>query len=322
MKLENTTFKTPIHEITSLYSTDNQIFFKRDDLQPFSFGGNKVRIARKIIEHMYATGCDTLITYGNKRSNLCRVTTNMCAALGIKCYMISITDDDHGLKKAFNGEMAHLFGAQVIQCEKSEVDATVAKVKEKIVKEGGVPYYINEGDAVINQASTYVDVYNEIMEQSKEFGGFDYIFCASGSGTTQAGLTIGKLLNSDTAEAPKVVGISIARVKERGLLKLNEHINGYFAKNNITNIPAERISEEINLATEYLCGGYSLHTDEIRNACTQMLAVNGIELDTTYTGKAYVGCEKYLKDNNIKGKKVLFVHTGGLPLFFDLMNEF
>ena len=52
-----------------------------------------------------------------------------------------------------------------------------------------------------------------------------------------------------------------------------------------------------------------------------MLSVNGIELDTTYTGKAYVGCEKYLQDNNIKGKKVLFVHTGGLPLFFDLLNE-
>ena len=52
-----------------------------------------------------------------------------------------------------------------------------------------------------------------------------------------------------------------------------------------------------------------------------MLIKNGIELDPTYTGKAYVGCEKYLRDNNITGKKVLFVHTGGLPLFFDLMNE-
>lgn len=320
MKLENITFKTPIHQITSLYGNDNEIYFKRDDLQPFSFGGNKVRIAKKIIEHMYASGCDTLITYGNKRSNLCRVTTNLCAALGIKCYMVSVTDDDHDDKKPFNGEMAHLFGAEVVICTKAEVDDVVSELKEKTAKSGGKAYYINEPDAVINQASTYVDVYNEIIEQSKEFGGFDYIFCASGSGTTQAGLTIGKLLHQDSSSGPKVVGISIARVYERGVMKLKEHINGYMNVNG-KEISQELIDNEINLATEYLCGGYSLFTDEIKNACTKMLSVNGIELDTTYTGKAYVGCEKYLKDNNIKGKKVLFVHTGGLPLFFDLLNE-
>ena len=321
MKLENTTCKTPIHEITSLFSNENTIYMKRDDLQPFSFGGNKVRIARKILEGMYAAGCDTLITYGNKRSNLCRVTTNMCAALGVKCYMISVVDDDHGCQKAFNGEMAHLFKAEVVQCAKADVDVTVAQVKEKIIADGGKPYYINEPEAVINQASTYIDVYNEIYEQSKDFGGFDYIFCASGSGTTQAGLTLGKLMHPEYEKGPKIVGISTARVYERGMLKLNEHIDGYFNLNPDKRVSKEKIDKEINLCTDYLCGGYTFYDDDIYNACTDMLIKNGIELDPTYTGKAYVGCEKYLRDNNIKGKKVLFIHTGGLPLFFDLMNE-
>ena len=321
MKLENTTFKTPIHEISSLFYNENTMYMKRDDLQPFSFGGNKVRIARRILEDMYASGCDTLITYGNKRSNLCRVTTNMCAALGVKCYMISVTDDDHGVKKAFNGEMAHLFKAEVVECAKADVDATVVKVKETVIENGGKPYYINEAKAVVNQASTYINVYSEIIEQSKEFGGFDYIFCASGSGTTQAGLILGKLMHTDCENGPKIVGISTARVYERGVMKLNEHINGYFDFNGKEKPSNDKISAEINLSTDYLCGGYTFFDEDIKNACTDMLIKNGIELDPTYTGKAYVGCEKYLRDNGIKGKKVLFIHTGGLPLFFDLMNE-
>ena len=318
MKLQDTVTVTPIHEIESLFDSENRIFFKRDVLLPFSFGGNKVRIAKNIITDMQKKGCDTLITYGNKRSNLCRVTTNMARALNIPCYMISVIDDDHGDSRAFNGEMAQLFKAKVIKCAKSEVDLVVAELKARIVSEGGKPYFINDGAAVINQASTYISVYDEILKQSEAFGGFDYIYCASGSGTTQAGLIAGRIL-SKNEKAPLVVGISTARVKERGVMKLKEHLTGLSEMG--YDIPREEIDKNVILATEYLCGGYSLCTDEIKQACRDMLSVNGLELDPTYTGKAYVGMEKHLKDNGIRGKNILFIHTGGLPLFFDLLNE-
>lgn len=47
---------------------------------------------------------------------------------------------------------------------------------------------------------------------------------------------------------------------------------------------------------------------------------NGMPLDPTYTGKAFYGMLSYLKKNYITGKKVLFVHTGGTPLFFDYLQ--
>ncbi len=43
----------------------------------------------------------------------------------------------------------------------------------------------------------------------------------------------------------------------------------------------------------------------------------GIPLDSTYTGKGFYGMKQYLKEHQIEGKKVLFIHTGGTPLFFD-----
>ena len=43
----------------------------------------------------------------------------------------------------------------------------------------------------------------------------------------------------------------------------------------------------------------------------------GLPLDSTYTGKAFLGMKKYIDKERISGSHVLFIHTGGTPLFFD-----
>lgn len=43
-------------------------------------------------------------------------------------------------------------------------------------------------------------------------------------------------------------------------------------------------------------------------------------MDSVYTAKAYEGMKKYLDDlddKDIKNSDILFIHTGGTPLFFD-----
>ena len=47
----------------------------------------------------------------------------------------------------------------------------------------------------------------------------------------------------------------------------------------------------------------------------------GIPLDSTYTGKAFWGMTKYLENKKITKKSILFIHTGGTPLFFDDMRR-
>ncbi len=58
-------------------------------------------------------------------------------------------------------------------------------------------------------------------------------------------------------------------------------------------------------------------TPEILSVIREMLRHNGIALDPTYTGKAFTGLLTYLREKCIVGKRILFIHTGGLPLFFD-----
>ena len=82
-------------ELTSplyrLFTDDNMnnIFIKRDDLIPFSFGGNKVRIAIEFIKDMYDQGKNCIVGYGNIKSNLTRAISNLCSKLNIPCYIVS-----------------------------------------------------------------------------------------------------------------------------------------------------------------------------------------------------------------------------------------
>ncbi len=326
MDIRDIVFDTPIHKIKSLYGTPNNIYVKRDDLQPFSFGGNKVRIAQKLLSETVKKGYDTLIIYGSRRSNLCRVTSNLASAMDIPCYMLSIIDDDHGCENAFNGRFCEMFGAKIIRCAKADAPQAVAELKEKLVNEGKNPYYMNDEDAVITECTAYRDAYKEIEKYQLENGVFfDYIFHASGSATTQSGLIIGKILSEGRGIAnfpdPKIVGVSIARLPERGLMMIKKHVGEYFKKYPYKYLRDGDIEKETELYTGVLCGGYGCYSDEISENCRKMLAVNGFELDTTYTGKAYTGMEHYLKENGIENKNVLFIHTGGLPLYFDYVNE-
>ena len=47
----------------------NQLYIKREDLIPFSFGGNKARKAALFFEDFDKGGYDCIVTYGSSSSN-------------------------------------------------------------------------------------------------------------------------------------------------------------------------------------------------------------------------------------------------------------
>lgn len=74
-------FKTPISKLkTDLLGLN--LYIKRDDLLPYSFGGNKARIAWEFYNDMDTKGFDCMIGYGNARSNLSRVLANVNSIRG------------------------------------------------------------------------------------------------------------------------------------------------------------------------------------------------------------------------------------------------
>lgn len=287
----------------------NKLYMKRDDMIPFSFGGNKARKAAEFYKEIKKTDIDVVMTYGSNSSNHCRIIANMAAAMGLSCHIISPEENREIL---YNTKLVEQFGAGIETCPVSQVAQTIDSRIQAYEKEGRKPYFITGGGHGNPGTESYVKAYREIEKWEQENGiHFDYIFHASGTGTTQAGLVCGQLLSGDKDR--KIVGISIAREKVRGreVVKdsIREYLGGEFA----------RLYREDSLifTDKYRYGGYGAYTDEIKSTIDIVMKQEGIPMDTTYVGKAFYGMLQYLRDNQINDKKILFIHTGGAPLYFD-----
>jgi D-cysteine desulfhydrase len=310
---------TALHEIE--VDNKNRYFIKRDDLTDFVLGGNKARKLEYFLYDIQGKGCNYIVTYGSAQSNHCRIVVAAAARLGLKCLLI-LAGSENDFTFAGNDIIYFLTGANIRWCNVNEVRSTIDREMKNLKRQGYNPYFIPGGGHGNCGTHAYVEAYKEIEQQSKEMGiNFDYIFLASGTGTTQAGLIAGKKVSNGTEE---IVGISIARRAYRGIEVIRESLKSYymeFYNENLFN------NKDIIFDDSYIGEGYADIYIGIAETIKFMLCKNSIILDPVYTGKAFYGMCQYINKNDIEGKNILFIHTGGTPIFFgngrkivDLLN--
>lgn len=298
-------YPTPIQFLG--YEQGNQLYIKRDDLIPYSFGGNKARKAFLFFEEIDKCGYDCVVTYGSSHSNHCRIIANMAVARNMPCYLIGPKEVSD---TTFNSKFMELFGAKIITVPVEMVHDTIESKLQELKDKGNKPYFIPGGGHGNIGTEAYVQCYEEIKDyEQKEDIHFDYIFFASGTGTTHAGLVCGQIKHK---EERKIVGISIARKNPRGRNVVIDSIKEYMPETE-----NGEIQENTIFIDEYTGDGYGKENNEIIETIKELMIRFGIPMDSTYTGKAFLGMKKYIGKEKIKDKKVLFIHTGGTPLFFD-----
>ena len=301
-------FPTIVQGIGTL--ENNTLFLKREDLIPFSFGGNKARKAELYFKEIANGDYDCVVTYGSGSSNHCRVVANECCRRGMGCYIIS---PEEANEKTFNSQMMDLFGAIITVVPVLDVHDTIEQKLSELKKEGKKPYFIPGGGHGKLGTKAYVNCYDEIKDYEIKKGVlFDFIFLASGTGTTQAGLICGKLLHNDERN---IIGISIARKNPRGRDVVLDSVRSY-----IENKSTEKAIQEATVFLDDYTTGYGKEDSRVVDTIEKVLKDYGIPLDLTYTGKAFMGMTEYIRKNEIKGKNILFIHTGGTPLFFDALQ--
>lgn len=299
---------TPIQYMGRL-AGGQDVFMKRDDLLGFSFGGNKFRIAMAFLEDMERKGGNFMVSYGSPASNLNRTVASLCKSRKVPCLLIVSKEEGAG-EQTFNRQIAENTGAEQVVCGKNHVALTVEQVMEDLKSRGYRPYYLYGNQYGLgNEAAArkaYLGAYEEIRRWEEERVELTHIFCASGTGMTQGGLVAGKIAAGGREE---IVGISVARDEERG----SEAVRRYAGDGAGT--------RDVVFEADYRCGGYGLYDPYIERVIEEMMDNHGIALDPTYTGKAYAGMMKWLERYGTGEEKVLFIHTGGLPLYFDYLNR-
>lgn len=294
---------SPIVEFTFKYK-DADIFILREDKLPFSYGGNKLRIALEIFKDFFENKYEIMLSYGSLNSNFNRVIADLCKKFNIPCYILSSVNDEEyeslkniNRKKHFNEILCDKAGAKRFFCKKEDVRLELENLMKKLSCKGKKIYYINKGLDGKGNEDILERAYEELFSEYIDYSKFSFIYLAYGTGSTYRGILKAKTKLKDFK--PYLVGISIAR-----------DIDSKDYKNNAF------------ILSKYKGKYYGSKEKEIYDFINNIYTKYNIALDPIYTAKAFFGMLKEIENNNIKGN-ILFIHTGGYPIYKEyILNQF
>lgn len=278
------------------------LYIKRDDLTNLGGGGNKLRKLEYFLYDAKAKGATALVTVGGAQTNHGRLTAAVAAKYGMKCTIVAI--DEYPGEVSANILLDRIMGADLVlhKDDGTPLMDLVGRVMRKYENAGEIPYFIPMGGSNQLGAMGYYDCAKELLEQTKD----GRVFVAVGSMGTYMGLYCG-LCNSSVRLTGILIGPFYEDVKSYALDYFNQCRDSW--ELDISAGPAD-----FDIRTEFIRGGYNNPVKEVREAVYEMARKEAILLDPCYTGKAYAAIRDMVATGEIvKGEKIIFLHTGGLP---------
>lgn len=287
---------------------DNQrVAIIRDDLYPFVGGGSKARKAEEYEKILKREGYNAIVTCGGIQSNHNRAFAILAAKNGWKCHLCIQGSEERFMSEKGNALLCRLSGTECEFINPSETAVAMDRAMALLKASGYKPFYVHGGGHDLPGGTCFVDAVAELKRQCESIGYKpDYIFHASGTGSTQAGIVVG--LELAGWGDVKVVGISVARQYDRGRQVIIDFSND-LAKHYGLN---RDFSDRIIFNTDYLFGGYEQYCEEMEVYLGKVMLSTGVMFDTTYSGKGFYGMMQEIKKQRLDEKNVLFWHTGGL----------
>jgi len=313
-------FPTPMHKLENLSKkhSDYNIYIKRDDQTGLASGGNKTRKLEYLIKEAIDTNCNVVFTAGAQQSNHCRQTAAACALADIECHIIVKGNEPEHYQG--NLLLSHLLGAKIHFTNNYNKEIDYNSYIEKLEK-GKKAIVVPIGGSNITGTLGYVEAMKELKLQLEEQKvKIDYLFFASSSGGTHAGIMLGmQLYNLDFELIPIKIDKDTNEKGELAEVVLNLVNEGA----NLLNLDRNYSLSDIPLNRNYNEADYGVLTKNEVLAVNELALTEGILLDPVYTGRAFYGMLDCLKNKKLTQKSnILFWHTGGLPALFEYAKGF
>lgn len=279
----------------------------RDDIFPFVGGGGKARKAVYYERFIKNHGYDAVVTCGGVQSNHNRAIALMAARNGWKCHLCIQGTEERFYSEKGNALLDRLSGADCEMIQPEETAVAMDRAMNSLKSDGFVPYYVHGGGHDLPGGIAFVEAIESLKAECERVCFKpDFIFHASGTGSTQAGILVG--LDRIGWGDVKVIGISVARQYERGrqvIIDFANQLACYYGMN-------ERYDDKVEFCTDYLYGGYEQYPKEMSSYLDSVMRNTGVVFDTTYSGKAFYGMMNIINEQQLRNANLLFWHTGGI----------
>lgn len=303
---------TPVQRLDELGSELGlgSLWVKRDDKTASLYGGNKVRKLEFLLGHALAERRDGVWTVGAIGSHHVLATSLYARQIGLEPHALHfpqpLTDHVREVLRALSTTKPTL----ELASSKTTLPIKLAKrrVSEWLSRSDN-PYYIPGGGSAPRGVLGYVNAALELARQidNGDLPVPDVIVVAAGTCGTLAGLELGRRL----AELPtRVVGVRVVdKVLANPLVAANlANRAGKILADHGVDVPKIRASD-IEMVDEQFGPGYGEKTPEAMAAIELADAFSNIELDPTYTAKAFAGLIHFDPGPQRPVKNALYWHT-------------
>ena len=278
-------YPTPMHKLENLSAHYNplELYIKRDDQTGLASGGNKTRKLEYLMADAIGRDFTCIITMGAQQSNHCRQTAAACAVYGLDCHLVFRGEEP----AEFSGNLllCKILGAKLYFAGTQNPDAFGEYLAKELDKKGLQAYLIPLGGSNIVGMLGYIDAVQELMMQQKVLKiQFDYIFFASCSGGTQAGLMVGQRMYDLKA---KLMPVGIQKA-ESGNTPIEEIVLSLC--NDFTSHHSQTKSfypSDVEVVKGYDAPGYGVVTENEKKVMHRLAASEGILIDPVYTARAF-----------------------------------
>jgi 1-aminocyclopropane-1-carboxylate deaminase/D-cysteine desulfhydrase-like pyridoxal-dependent ACC family enzyme len=304
-------YPTPVERVDSLCSEGVELWIKRDDLTHPVYGGNKVRKLEHLLAHARAAGAKRVVTIGAAGSHHVLATTYFARQAGIDVEAVLVPQP----RSAHASEVLRAglgLGLRALPV-RSWAGAALVLASRAL----GGSYLLTVGGSSTVGAGGYVQAARELATQVREgvLPEPDVCIVALGSGGTAAGLAAGF-----AAERMKtrVVGICVAnpvwavKLATRWLTLACARRAGppadQPADGRVAAAPFGHAADgRVVFDARFLGAGYGCATAEGDEATRVARDATGLELEPTYTAKAFAAALGYVRVRS--APCILYWHT-------------
>jgi D-cysteine desulfhydrase len=290
----------------------SRLYVKRDDLSGTVYGGNKVRKLEFLLGDALKRKAREVVTFGFAGSNHTLATAIYARQLGLKSTSVLMPQANaHYVRRNllagcrcgtrflhYGNLLGLLFGVGRLRlCEK--------------MKHGVAPVFIPAGGSCPLGVTGYVNAALELRDQvaAGELPEPALIYVALGSMGTAAGLMLGLAAAGLKSRVVPVRTIeerlaSPGRMRRlmRGTISLLRRMDPSFP-----HVPAP--GPDLEIRNDCLGEGYARFTPEAVRARALVRERAGIELNGTYSAKAFAALLADARNGKLDGKTVLFWNT-------------
>lgn len=270
-------------------------------------GGTKARKAVDYERYLRENGYNAVVTCGGVHSNHNRAIALMAMANGWKCHLVYHGSETEFRKGKGNAGLVMMAGVETEFVTVNGISNSMDNAMARFEAQGLKPYYIHGGGHDLPGGTAFVDAVKELKNQCDEVGYKpNYIFHATGTGSTQAGIAVG--LDLVGWSDVNLIGISVARNEERGKKVVVDFANELAKHYGIS----KDYSDTIVFDDNYVGSGYDKRNKKIESFIKGVRQGTSLLVDETYSGKAMYGMMDYIKKNKLKGNFLFWLSGGPL----------